>query len=54
LPSVLALAEHGSGHDVVAVLGGDQVSSLEEDSSSVGKGEGLPGGLGSQSSVNGG
>jgi len=54
LPSVLALAEHGSSHDVVAVLGGDQVSSLEEDSSSVGEGEGLPGGLGSQSSVNGG
>jgi hypothetical protein len=53
LPSVLALAEHGSGHDVVSVLGGDEVGSLEEDGSSVVEGESLPGGLGSQSSVNG-
>ncbi|KAI6770572.1 hypothetical protein HG530_005201 [Fusarium avenaceum] len=51
LPSVLALAEHGSGHDVVSVLGGDEVGGLEEDGSSVVEGEGLPGGLGSQSSV---
>lgn len=54
LPSVLALAEHSSGHDVVTVLGGDQVGGLEEDGSSVGEGEGLPSRLGSQSSVNGG
>lgn len=51
LPSVLALAEHGSGHDVVSVLGGDEVGGLEEDGSSVVEGECLPGGLGSQSSV---
>lgn len=53
LPSVLALAEHGSGHDVVSVLGGDEVGGLEEDGSSVVEGESLPGGLGSQSSVDG-
>jgi hypothetical protein len=54
LPSVLALAEHGSSHDVVTVLGGDQIGSLEEDGGSVGEGERLPSRLGSQSSVNGG
>jgi hypothetical protein len=54
LPSVLALAEHGSGHDVVTVLGVDQVGSREEDGSTVGEGKSLPGGLGGQSSVNGG
>jgi hypothetical protein len=54
LPSVLALTEHGSGHDVVTVLGGDQIGSLEEDGGSVGEGERLPSRLGSQSSVNGG
>ena len=54
LPSVLALAEHSSGHDVVTVLGGDQVGGLEEDGSSVGEGESLTSRLGSQSSVNGG
>ena len=51
LPSVLALAEHSGGHDIVAVLGGDEVGDLEEDGSSVSEGEGLPGRLGSKSSV---
>jgi hypothetical protein len=51
LPSVLALAEHSGGHDIVAVLGGDEVGGLEEDGSSVSEGEGLPGRLGSKSSV---
>lgn len=53
LPGVLALAEHGRGHDFVAVLGGDEVGGLEEDGSSVGKGERLPGGLGREGGVNG-
>lgn len=49
LPGVLALADHGGGHDVVAVLARDQVGGLEEDGGAVGKGQGgpsLPGGEG--------
>lgn len=53
LPGVLALAQHGGGHDLIAVLVGDEVGSLEEDSSAVGKGESLPGGLGSEGSLDG-
>lgn len=49
LPCILALADHGSSHDVVAVLGGDEVGGLEEDCSTVGEGEGGPGLLGSES-----
>ena len=53
LPGILALAKHGDGHDVVAVLGGDEVGRLEEDGSSVGEGEGFPGWLGGQGGVDG-
>ena len=53
LPSVLALAEHGGGHDIVTVLGRDEIGSLEEDSSSIGKRERLPSRLGRKSSING-
>ena len=42
LPSVLALTEHGSGHELVPVLAGDEVSGLEEDGGTVGEGCLLP------------
>lgn len=42
LPSVLALAEHGGGHELVAVLAGDEVGRLEEDGRPVVPGESLP------------
>lgn len=48
LPGILALAKHGGGHDIIAVLGGDQVGSLEKDGSTIRKGKSLPLGLGSQ------
>jgi len=54
LVCVLALASHGCGHDLVAVLACDQVGGLEEDSGTVGKGEVLPCGLSSQSSIDSG
>lgn len=53
LPGVLALAQHGGSHDLIAVLVGDEVGSLEEDGSAVGKGESLPGRLGSEGSLDG-
>ena len=53
LPGVLALAEHGSGHELVAVLAGDKVGGLQEDSGAVGPRHLLPLGLGSESVVNG-
>ena len=37
LPGVLALTVHGQGHDIVAVLGGDQVGRLEEDAGTFSK-----------------
>jgi hypothetical protein len=46
LPSVLALAEHGSSHQLVAILAGNEVGRLEEDGGAVVPREGLPVGLG--------
>lgn len=54
LPCVLALAQHGGRHDIVSILGRDEVGSLEEDRSAVSEGEGLPSRLSLQSGVNGG
>lgn len=45
LPGVLALAQHGRGHDLVAVFARDEVRGFEEDGGAVGEGEGFPGGL---------
>lgn len=42
LPGVLALTKHGGGHELVPVLGGDEVSGLEEDGGTVVEGHGLP------------
>lgn len=53
LPGVFALAEHGGGHDVVAVLAGDQVGGLEKDGGAVCKGERLPCRLCGQRGVDG-
>lgn len=53
LPDVLALAEHGSGHHLVAVLGREEIGRLEEDSDTVVEGNGLPLGTGSDGTVNG-
>lgn len=46
LPGILALAEHGSSHDLISVFPGDEVCSLEEDGGAVGEGEGFPGRFG--------
>lgn len=54
LPGVLALAEHGGGHNLIAVLCRDEVGGLEKDGGAVGKGERLPGWLGGESSIDGG
>lgn len=53
LPSVLALAQHGGGHDIVTVFARDEVGSLEEDGRTVGEGESLPRRLGRESRING-
>lgn len=53
LPCILALAQDRGGHDLIAILVGDEVSGLEEDGGTVGEGESLPCGLGSQSCVDG-
>lgn len=53
LPGVLALAQHGGGHDVVAVLSADEVGGLEEDGGAVGKGEGCPVVLGCEGGFDG-
>lgn len=53
LPCVFTLAEDGRGHDLIPVLVGDEVGSLEEDGRTVGEGQSLPGGLGGQSSLDG-
>lgn len=42
LPGVLSLAMHGQGHDIVAVLGRNEVSGLEEDTSPLREGSGSP------------
>ena len=42
LPCVLALAQHGRGHDFEAVFAGDQVGGFEEDGGAGGEGEGFP------------
>lgn len=42
LPGVLSLSEHGSSHELVSVLGRDEVGSLEEDGRSVVPGHRLP------------
>ncbi|KAL2288242.1 hypothetical protein FJTKL_04315 [Diaporthe vaccinii] len=52
LPCVLALAEHGGRHDLVSVLGGDQICGLQKDGGPVGEGQRCPRLLGSQGRVN--
>ena len=42
LPRILALAQHGRGHNVVAVLAGNQVGGLQKDGRAVSPGELLP------------
>lgn len=42
LPCVLALTEHGRGHDLVAVFSTDEVGGFEEDGGAVVEGEGFP------------
>lgn len=54
LVGVLSLARHGRGHDLVSVLGADQVGCLEEDGGTVCEGEVLPFRLGCEGRVNGG
>lgn len=51
LPGILALTQHGSGHNIVAVLGGDEVGGLEEDGGTVSERKGLPGGLCGQGGI---
>lgn len=54
LPGVLALTVHGQGHDIVAVLGGNQVGRLEEDAGTFSKRSGSPRLAGLKSGVDGG
>lgn len=51
LPGVLSLSHHRCSHDLVSVLSGDQVGSLQENSSAVSEGHLLPCRLSSQGSV---
>lgn len=37
LPCILSLSDHGCSHDVISVLGRNQICCLEEDSSAVGE-----------------
>lgn len=53
LPRILALPEDRRGHDLIAILVGDKVGSLEEDGRTIREGEGLPGRFGGQSSLDG-
>ena len=54
LESIFTLTVHGQGHDVVTVLGRDEVRSLEEDTGPLREGSGSPGLTGSQGGINGG
>jgi hypothetical protein len=42
LPGVLALAVHGQCHDIITVLGRNEVGSLEEDAGTLSEGSGSP------------
>lgn len=54
LVRILALAENGCGHDVVAVFCADQVCRLEEDGSPVGIGKLFPFRFGCEGGIDGG
>lgn len=54
LESILSLTVHGQSHDVVTVLGRDEIRSLEEDAGPLRKGSRSPGLTGSQGGINGG
>lgn len=53
LPCVLSLSDHGSSHDVISVLGRNQIRCLQEDGSAVGERKVCPCFLSSKSRVNG-
>jgi hypothetical protein len=42
LPGVLALAVHGQSHDIITVLGRNEVGGLEEDAGTLSEGSGSP------------
>lgn len=42
LPGVLALTVHGQSHDIIAVLGRNEVGGLEEDAGALSEGSGSP------------
>ena len=52
LESILTLTVHGQSHDVVTVLGRDEIGSLEEDTGPLREGSGSPGLTSSQSGIN--
>ena len=54
LESILTLTVHGQSHDVVTVLGRDEIGSLEEDTGPLREGSGSPGLTSSQCGINGG
>lgn len=42
LPGVLALAMHGQSHDIIAVLGRNEVGGLEKNAGALSEGSGSP------------